>query len=211
MNFLHPQGLWLLLLGLPLVALHFYRGKIRKLSVPALALWEQVVLEEQRKSAFQKLRHRASLLLNLLLLLVLTAAVAEPLVPGWNTPGQKWAFVIDTSPRMMAREEGGRTRLELARAQAEEWLSGVGEVALYDGLGPVESSTTDHDRIRDGLGRIEIRREGNAAAVAQSVQEAQSGVRVLLFTDRGGENAVSICSPVSNRVWVQAQTTRRPA
>ncbi len=196
MNFLHPQGLWLFLLAVPLVALHFYRGRLWKLSVPALALWEQVLLEEQKKSAFRKLRHRVSLLLHLLLLFLLAMAVAEPLVPGWNTPEKRWAFVIDTSPPMMARDGEGRTRLERARARAREWLAGVAEVSLFDGAGLVEPATRDHDRIRASLGRVEIQRRGDAAAVIRSIRAAQPGIEVVLFTGR-------TAAPLENRGWVE--------
>src|SRR5581483_919085 len=65
MSFDNPQGLWLLSLGVPILAFHFYKGRIRKMAVPMLLFWEQVIVEEERKSAFKRLRHWASLLLTL--------------------------------------------------------------------------------------------------------------------------------------------------
>ena len=65
MSFENPQGLWLLALGVPIVVFHFYKGRIRRLEVPSLLFWEQVIVEEERRTALRKLRHVASLLLNL--------------------------------------------------------------------------------------------------------------------------------------------------
>ena len=74
MTFEHPQGLWLLALGIPILVFHFYKGRIRRLAVPTLLFWEQVIIEEERKTALRKLRHVASLLLNLAALFILTSA-----------------------------------------------------------------------------------------------------------------------------------------
>ena len=202
MNFVHPNGLWLLLLGIPIVALHFYRGRVRKRSVPSLALWEEVIREENRKSALRQLRHRLSLLLNLLVLLFLTASAAEPIIPGWNSPEKVWAFVLDTSPRMFVREEDGQSRLEKSRKVVEEWLSVVGEASLYDGTGLVEPATKDRDRIRATLRQMEVRREGDPFKVVDILKKNRPELEVLLFSDRGAAGSVSLGSPRENRGWM---------
>ena len=55
MSFEHPQGLWLLTLGIPILVFHFYKGRVRRMPVPTLAFWEQVIIEEERKTALRKL------------------------------------------------------------------------------------------------------------------------------------------------------------
>jgi len=39
----------LLALGVPILALHFYKGRIRKMPVPMLLFWEQIIVEEERQ------------------------------------------------------------------------------------------------------------------------------------------------------------------
>ena len=65
MTFDNPSGLWLLTLGIPILVFHFYKGRIRKMPVPMLLFWEQVIVEEERRTALKRLRqtmrHRADL------------------------------------------------------------------------------------------------------------------------------------------------------
>src|SRR5258708_7375385 len=114
MNFEHPEGLWLLTLGVPILAFHFYKGRIRKMPVPMLLFWEQVIVEEERQSAFKRLRHWASLVITLSALVLLTSAVSLPSVKGFTRVYARYALLVDNSPAMAAVEAGGRTRPELA-------------------------------------------------------------------------------------------------
>src|SRR5579862_1398079 len=122
MSFEHPEGLWLLTLGVPILAFHFYKGRIRKMPVPMLLFWEQVIVEEERQSALKRLRHWASLAITLLALVLLTSAVSLPNVRGLSRPSARYALFLDNSPAMAAAEPGGRTRAELAVGRAREFL-----------------------------------------------------------------------------------------
>ena len=91
MSFEHPQDLWLLSLALPILAFHFYRGRVRRMPVPTLLFWEQVLIEEERRTALRRLRHVASLLLNLKLHPDQNHAVLfEALALGNNLPAEEF-------------------------------------------------------------------------------------------------------------------------
>src|SRR5581483_11553899 len=122
MTFEHPGGLWLLTLGVPILAFHFYKGRIRKMPVPMLLFWEQVIVEEEQKSAFRRIRHWASLLISLSALVLLTSAVSLPNVKGFTRLKARYALLLDNSPAMAATEAGGRTRAELAVDRARAFL-----------------------------------------------------------------------------------------
>jgi len=129
MTFEHPEGLWLLTLGVPILAFHFYKGRIRKMPVPMLLFWEQVIVEEERQSAFKRIRHWASLLITLSALVLLTSAVSLPSVKGFTRIDARYALLLDNSPAMAAVEAGGRTRAELAVDRARAF---VGSLAYGD-------------------------------------------------------------------------------
>ena len=102
MNFDNPSGLWLLSLGVPILAFHFYKGRIRKMPVPMLLFWEQVIVEEERRTALKRLRHWASLLVVLAALVLLTSAVSGPNVKGFTRPRMRYALLLDNTPGMAA-------------------------------------------------------------------------------------------------------------
>lgn len=182
MSFDRPEGLWVLALAVPILAFHFYRGRIRRLPVPTLLLWEQVLVEEERKSALQRLRHYASLLLNLLALTVLTSAVSDPRVKGITPERRRIALVVDTSPSMLAREPDGRTRLDRARAEARAWIDAADEAVVYDGEGR-----------REGPESLRVGTRGDAAEMARVLRRTRPDLEVVLLS--GG-------APVSNRGWI---------
>lgn len=149
--------MWLLVLAAPIVAAHFYRGRIRRLPVPSLLFWDQVLLPEERKSAFRKLRRLLGLIWALAALALLTSALADPTVRGLTPEPRRYALVIDTSPELFVREPDGRLRFDLALDRARELLARLGRVdtaAIIDATGVVEPETSDRHRRTEALERI---------------------------------------------------------
>jgi len=224
MTFEHPQGLWLLALGLPILALHFYKGRIRRMPVPMLLFWEQIIVEEERQSAFRRIRHWASLLLTLCALVLLTSAVSLPSVKGFSRPRARYALVFDSAPAMAAAEPGGRTRAELALDRARGFLS---TLAYGDQASAVDLSGARLPFSSD-LGALALKlstpRPGPRAAERQRILEALSAgddVVVVLFSDRvpkgmddllanGRLRVVRVGSPRDNSGWVSGLASRRP-
>src|SRR5205085_9146015 len=98
------------------------KGRIRKMPVPMLLFWEQVIVEEERQSAFKFIRHWASLAISLLALVLLTSAVSLPNVKGFTRQRTRYALLLDNSPAMAAPETGNRTRAELAVERIRAFL-----------------------------------------------------------------------------------------
>src|SRR5262249_5392315 len=137
MSFEHPQGLWLLTLGIPILVFHFYKGRVRKMPVPMLLFWEQIIGEGGQKSALKRIRHWASLLISMAALVLLTSAVSLPNVKGFTRPLARYALLFDGAPRMAAQESGGKTRAELAIGRAREFL---GTLAYGDQASGIDAS-----------------------------------------------------------------------
>lgn len=151
-GFLAPQFLWALLV-LPLVVLlHFLRTRRRPHLVSALFLWRKA-----REAADDRRRISPTwlLLLQLLFAALAALALARPLVSFEGSPDR--VVVIDASASMTARGSTG-TRLDEARAVAEELMAGSGRVALVRaGLeaGVSEPLTAERTALRRALRALE--------------------------------------------------------
>ncbi len=127
MGFETPNALYLLLLAIPLTLLYFLKLKRESLRVPSLLLWSQVLEDKRVNSPFQRFKRHLSLLLQLLMLLLLAFAAAQPYIKG--SAGETSTLlpvVIDNSASMAARSpDGGPTRLDLAKDAARALIKGM--------------------------------------------------------------------------------------
>jgi hypothetical protein len=224
MSFEHPQGLWLLALGIPILVFHFYKGRVRRMPVPTLLFWEQVIIEEERKSALRKLRHVASLLLNLAALFILTSAVSLPEVKGISRPKGRYAILLDNTPSMGATGADGRTRLDLAVDRAREFVRSLGlgdQAAIHDLSGARAPFTSDLERVAR---RLSVPPPVDRADLRERVEDALAAggdVTAILFTDappRGVDDLLAsgrlrvarVGEAVDNTGWTSGLAVRRP-
>ena len=84
MSFAAPLALALGALALPVVALYRLKVRRRRVQVPYLRLWEELLVETRARSLFQRLKRLFSLLLQLLILagivLVIVIALLLPVL-----------------------------------------------------------------------------------------------------------------------------------
>ncbi|MFH1924089.1 MAG: BatA domain-containing protein [Planctomycetota bacterium] len=78
MTLLNPIALIWALLAVPIVVLYAWRARPRRHSVPTGFLWEQVFSRARGRSTWWPLRHLVSLGVQLAVLALLIAALAEP-------------------------------------------------------------------------------------------------------------------------------------
>lgn len=214
MSFENPGGLWLLSLAAPLIAFHLYRGRIKRVPVPALLFWEQVIVEDERRSALRRLRHVASLLLSLLALTLLTAAASSPRF----SPPTRWAIVVDTTASMSAREDDGRTRLDHAVDLARDFLrtrARGDEAALHGSDGPSRPFTKDLEGLAERMAAPPASRGGDLEERIRAALAAGPDVKALVLSDRppaSGERvlAVRVGRPSVNGAWIAGRSLRRP-
>jgi hypothetical protein len=208
MSFDRPGGLWLLALAVPVIALHYYRGRVRRMAVPSLLFWEQVLVEEERKSALKRLRHLASLLLSLAALLFLAGAAAGPRV---GEPA-RWILVLDGSASMRAAGADGRRRIDLALDAARGFLRGraLGDsAAVFDLAGPLLPFTEDLDGLAGRLAEPPPSTGGDLRPALAAGTDA----RVVFFSDRpapDGVLGVRVGAPAENSGWTSGALVRRP-
>ncbi len=188
----NPAALWGLLLAAPLVALYVLRADRRRIRVPSLLFWGAVVRQRRQARPWERFRRHALLWWQLLALITLVLALAEPSLPSRSGLGSSVVFVLDTSASMEAAAPPP-SRWVHAQDIVRNALRKMGpfdEAALIT-TGPQPAvlvpPTRDRDRLRavlDSLlpsqaeGRLE-----EAARLSAALLAARPGRSVVIVTD----------------------------
>ncbi len=114
MTLVRPELLWLGLLAAPVVVLHLVRRRRRRLRIPSLLLWREVVAKSPRRFGARRLASLLSLLLVVLAIAAAVLASADPRTGAPARPPRPLLIALGASARM----EGAR--FEAARGVAEE-------------------------------------------------------------------------------------------
>lgn len=138
MLFLNPSAWYWAILAIPIVALFLLKMRTRRVSVGSVMFWQQVAEEKPPRALWLRIRHLASLLVQLALLLLLVTGLSQPVWESLaETPG-RIVVVLDTSASMQAGENG-ETRFEMAVASVHsliESLNGRDRMAIVSASQP---------------------------------------------------------------------------
>lgn len=118
MSFQNPAAFYLLLGALLILLLHFLRSRERRREVSALFLWEGLPGDPQSKAAQFRQHIDPLLLLQLGILVALTLALTQPLLPISRQSVSGLAVVIDGSASMRTQTDNGTTRYQEAIEEA---------------------------------------------------------------------------------------------
>lgn len=194
-----PAGeLWALFAagGAALTALYLLKHQRRRVEVPFIRLWSEVLQKSATTTLWQKLRRLLSLLLQLLLLALLVVSLGDPRL-GRSEKGRTLVLLIDASASMQARaaEQSQRTRLDLAKAQARELIRSLGGddlavVVALDGR-PAPLGGLSYDE-RELLGQVDTVEARDTAAdlpagleLAEALLFGRTNPAIVLFSDGG--------------------------
>lgn len=133
MTFLNPwPALIAAAVAVPLLLLlYFLKLRRQALRMPSTLLWRSATEDLQANVPFQRLRWSVLLLLQLLLITLLVAALARPVVQAGRGGASRMILLIDRSASMNA-PDGARTaapvytRLDAARDAARQTVNRVG-------------------------------------------------------------------------------------
>jgi len=127
-QFANPAALWLLALILPVLLLYLLKQKRREITVPSILLWKQAVEDLSARTPFQKLRSNLLLLLQILIIVLLTALLSQPYLPSAFQESSRCVLVLDLSASMKTRDVKPN-RFESARE---------GLLEILDSLSPAD-------------------------------------------------------------------------
>lgn len=214
MTFASPAWLWSLLAAIPIIAFYILRTQPRRHTVSTLLFWDQVFDDRRQRRWWQNLRRWLSLMLQLLFVVIVAVALADPVLKD-RTASLETILVIDNSASMNAVDQNGQTRLEIAKRRAGELAnqlrpgdsmavvtagSTVGVAAGMGDFSPAVIEAIDGIEPTDGPTRLEeaiqtARRMTGAKSTAeqispdqisaqQSAATAQDNRRIVVISDR---------------------------
>ena len=159
LQFSNPAALWILALIIPVILLYLLKRKRQDRIVPSTLLWKQVLDDTQAYTPFQKLRSNLLLLLQILIIVIFTALMAQPYFAGVTRHSRKWILILDHSASMEALDDKPN-RFEAARKKIRETLSSippVDEVMLVSVASEasiLQNFTLSHDAIERRLNEL---------------------------------------------------------
>ena len=100
MIFAHPWAWLFLLLAVPVILLYRLRVPVERHAVATGMFWQRALAEERARSQWQRWRPKVSLAVQLLVVVLVVAALAEPQIPG----PRHVALIVDNSASMSATD-----------------------------------------------------------------------------------------------------------
>lgn len=194
MKLFSPDALGFLFLVPVLVLMYILKQRYEERQVSSLYLWQQVIMDLDATSPFQRLKRNILFFLQLLILLLCIFALANPFIWWKNSNYQNRVIVIDNSGSMsaMGKED---TKLEEAKKDAEDLinsLSSGSRVTLISAARNVKvqiSGSSNKKEILKELYRIEPSNSaGNiedSYSLVKAICEQFQSYRVTYFTDKG--------------------------
>ncbi len=120
MSFLTPLALAAGLLAAPIIALYMLRLRRREVTVSSTMLWQQVLLDREANTPWQRLKRNLLLLLQLLILAALVLALARPFIVVPAVSAGQIALLLDASASMNATDSSDGSRFAEAQRKAQE-------------------------------------------------------------------------------------------
>ncbi|MBI4721205.1 MAG: VWA domain-containing protein [Chitinivibrionia bacterium] len=199
MEILNPNAFWFLL-ALPLLALfHLLAPMQRTYRVSSLHLWREFPASGDRRFRWRRFYTHPHFLLQAMAVLLLTAALADPVLTVAGDPSVRSVLIFDTSAGMKTVEREG-VRIDLARREAlkilERWKEGE-IVVLSAGAVPRVLFSGDLRDREDAARKIRELRAGDGpgrilSAVQNGVAWRRGGGEVVLLTDGASPETLRI-------------------
>jgi hypothetical protein len=205
MSLANPAALAWLLLAVPVVIFYILKIRLKRVPVSTVLFWRQIFDEKKPRSLWQRLRHLVSLAVQLLLLLLLGGALAEPFLTGEALSSRRVILILDNSASMNATDVAP-TRLAKAKEEALQVIQGLrfrDEMAIVAaGTQPrVVCGLTGHQKtLRQALATIEASdgptQLAGAIAVARRLSAEGEGegkhCHIVVVSDGCTEDAVEL-------------------
>ena len=126
MQFLFPQNLWLLLLGIIPVMLYLFRRKAKKVNVSNLVFFKTLAKEHQESAWLRRLKKLLSFLMTMAVLIAAVVALARLAGSRGNPENVRTVVILmDRSASMAVVDKNGETRLAEAKKMIRQRLGKI--------------------------------------------------------------------------------------
>lgn len=218
MNFLNLYGL-IALVAVPLVVLLYFL-KLRRphVVVPSALLWKKVLEDMRVNAPFQRLRRSLLMILQILAVAAIAFALARPMMKAQDPVQTSYVVLVDASASMNTREDGRKTRLDLAKASVDRLIEGMGPndemmlIRFHASAEMVCGFSGERRRLKDALASIKATdcptKPDPALLLAKSVCTTRQRPKVIMVSDGAFSETATTDMPVP--VECEAIGTARP-
>ncbi|MEO0512627.1 MAG: VWA domain-containing protein [Planctomycetota bacterium] len=202
--------------GAGVLTFYFLKLRRRPLRISSTLLWQQAATDLEVNTPFRWLRSNWLLLLQLLIVLLLAAALARPALPSGGLAVSRLIVLVDRSASMSVADAGnGQTRLEAALDRAGELIERAADadgtrivIASYASETRVHAGWSDaKGPLRRGLGEIgptdqpgdlsDAIETIEAILLADNTDETVDAARIVVLTDNASPAVESATAVVS--------------
>jgi hypothetical protein len=213
MTWLNPAA-FAFLAAIPVILLlHSLRYRRRDVQVSTLFLWEQVMREAHGSLGLRRLIQNLPLILQILLVTLITLALANPALTKSVQRSKDIVLVLDVSASMQTQTPQGDKRFDLAKAQALEVLqalpSGRQMAVIAAGRQPhvVTFYTDEKALLRQSIAQLQVTdAPGNmreAILLALSFTQGRLTQEVVVIGDGGYQHLDDLELPRSHMRHIQ--------
>lgn len=188
--------------GVALTTLYLLKQQRRRVDVPFIKLWQQVLQRSEATSWWRRLLRLLSLLIQLLVLALLVASLGDPRL-GRSQRGRTLVLLVDASAsmqaRLLSRSDRQVSRLQAAQAQAREFVRSLGGddlavvVALDGQPAPLGGLSYDEHELFAQIDAVTARDTGadlpSALELSRALLAGRPNPTVVLFSDGGFEES----------------------
>jgi Ca-activated chloride channel homolog len=192
MNFLAPAAFFLAALLPIIIAMYLLKLRRTEQVVSSVYLWKRMIRDLEANAPWQRLRRNPLLLLQLLFLIALILALAQPFTWTEGASGQSVILILDTSASMAA-VDAVPNRLEAAKDQARQMVDGLPDdarvtlISASDQAQVLVSSSRDRRQIYQVIESIQVGSGGSdltpALGLASAIAARQPDTDVIILSD----------------------------
>ena len=191
MTFLYPLGL-LGLIGIPLfIIMYLIKNRYTEQTIPSTYLWTLSERFLKRRNPLSRLTGIISLILQLLLVTVLSFAIAHPIITIPGAAGE-YCFIVDASASMNMSSDG-RSRFDIAKEEIRGVINDAKDGSVFsliyvgDVTEVVCEQSDNRERVLEKLDKLECSHASvnytDAIGKVQGYFNDNASLNTYLFTD----------------------------
>ncbi len=188
-------GVWALALLIPLIVLYLIRPKPKLMTIPSLMFFMKSTGATKLTSFLRQFLRDWLFLLQFLIIFLLASTLAQPFMYyQHDITAQNTVIVIDVSASSQVKEDGGRTRFDIAVDKAKGLLGSKNTIVLAKDVPQIGIQDADVPDTMEYLNALRPKdtpsKIGDAVLLAGEVLNGKEGRVIVLsdFINTGGQD-----------------------
>ena len=193
MRFMHLWPLFLLILIPVVIIMYILKQKAVAHKVPSLFLWNEMYRNKESDTPWEKLKKNKLLFIQIFTILVLVFCLMSPYSAAETPTSSNVVILIDNSGSMNTLMNGRKSRLDLAKNAAREYVKTLSDdtavtvIACSDRTTSLLSGSLDRSAVLNAIESIEgTTLAGDCSgglSVCQGLAAGNASLHVTVFTD----------------------------